>query len=202
MQDPPAPPPDDPAAPPDESGRRLLLRTLGSVVLLFALVGVGAFLFKEPIQAAGLWFVEKFGLLGIAIGVLASDGFGVPVPPDTYLVAAVTGGADPVPVLAVVCAASVLGGNIAYVLGQKIGRWRWVQRLMARYKERGERLFRRWGVSAVTIAAWTPVPFMVVSWFAGVFDMPYKRFFLATLHRIPRHIAYYLIIVGGWWAGS
>jgi len=186
----------------DESGRKLAIQTIVSVVVLFAVVGLGALFLKPQLEAAGAWFVEQFGMVGMFLGVFASDAFGVPIPPDTYLVAAVTGGADPVSTIGVASLASVIGGNFAYWFGKQAGQWRMLKRLMERYRERGERLFARWGIWAVVIAAWTPVPFMVICWFAGVFNMPYKQLFWSTLTRVPRHVVYFYVIVLGWSAGG
>lgn len=186
----------------EESGQKLLIRTAISVLVLFGAVGLGALFLKPQLEAAGQWFVEQFGMLGMFLGVFASDAFGVPIPPDTYLVAAVTGGADPVSTIAVASVASVLGGNVAYWFGKKASQWRMLKRVMERFRERGERIFAKWGIWAVVISAWTPVPFMVICWFAGVFNMPYKQLFWSTMTRVPRHIVYFYIIVLGWSAGE
>ena len=182
--------------------RGLLLQTAVALVALFSMVAVGAWLFKPALEAAGVWFVSTFGLPGCFFGVLASDVLTLPIPPDTYMVAAITAKLSPFAVLPVVCAASLLAGQLGYALGPKLESWPFFKRRMEPFRERGRALFRRWGVLAVAIAAWTPLPFSLVCWFAGIFEMNRIAFTLATLNRIPRFILYYYLIVLGWMAGS
>lgn len=183
------------------SARRLATQTLVATLLLVAAVAAGALWFREPLQALGNWFVARLGLAGVFIGVLAADALTFPVPPDGYLVASVMGGAKPVPLLIVASVASVLGGNVAYYLGHRLERWPWMSRRLESFRPKGQELFRKWGMAAVVIAAWTPVPFSLTCMLAGAFGMARRRFFLATLHRVPRLVVYYLAIVLGWSVG-
>ncbi|MEO1273713.1 MAG: VTT domain-containing protein, partial [Myxococcota bacterium] len=162
----------------------------------------GAWLFKPTLEAAGTWFVSTFGLMGCFVGVLASDCLMLPIPPDTYLVASITANISPLAVLPVVCLASLIGGQLAYLLGPYLESQPFFKRRLEPFRDRGKALFRRWGILAVAIAAWTPLPFSFVCWFAGIFKMNYLHFTLTTLNRIPRFILYYYLIVLGWMAGS
>lgn len=173
-----------------------------SVIAVFTLVGAGAFFLHGELQAIGTWFVSTFGLLGVFVGVMLTDSVGIPIPPDTYLFAAVTAHMEPVSLLTVTSVTSIVGGNLAYLIGTKLHRWPFLKRRMDLFRVRGEALMSRWGVWAVAIAAWTPVPFSVVCWFAGAYEMNYRRFFFATLHRAPRIVVYYYVIVLGWHAGT
>ncbi len=188
--------------PAELSGRSLALRTIAGVVILFGGAAVGAFLLKDDLTRAGVWFFEVYGLVGLVLGTLATDVFGVPVPVDVYLAAAITADKPAIPILAVASVTSVVSGNIAYALGHVLDRIPLLGRLVRRYEDKGRQAFAKWGVTAVAIAAWTPLPFSIVCWFAGAFRMPWRRFFLATLHRAPRIILYYYVIALGWMAGA
>lgn len=187
----------------DLDGRALLIRTLLSVGALIVFAGIGAVAFRDPLTRLGTWIIHELGLLGAFIGTFLCDSVSLPVPPDTFLVAAVTGvNADPVAVIAVMCVASLIGAQVAYWLGGRFERWAWLSRRLQPIRAKGATLFERWGLTTVTIAAWTPLPFCIICWCAGMFKMPRRRFFMATLHRIPRFIATYAVIALGWTAGG
>lgn len=195
-------PPTDPASPHEPSTRVLALRTAAGLAALFAAAAVGAWFLKEDLTRAGTWFFDVYGLAGLFVGTLATDILGVPVPVDVYLAAAVTADKPAIPVLIVACVASVLSGSVSYVLGRNLDRVPVLGRWVRRHESRGRGVFAKWGVAAVSVAAWTPLPFSIVCWFAGAFGMPYRRFFLATLHRVPRIFLYYAVIALGWLAGA
>jgi membrane protein YqaA with SNARE-associated domain len=185
-----------------QQARRLALRTIAGLAVLFSAMALGAWALQEPLTQAGTWFFNTYGLIGAFVGTVLCDALAIPVPVDTYLAAAVTAGAPALPILAVASAASLLGGALAYLIGTQLHRLPLLQRVLDRYRAQGEDLFARWGITAVVIAAWTPVPFAIVCWLAGTFKMPLRPFFLATLHRIPRIVLYYYVIKMGWLAGT
>ena len=184
------------------SSGRLALRTVLGLLALFVFMAIGALYLKAPLEEAGRWFFEAFGLPGMFVGTALSDFLGVPIPVDVYLAAAVTAKTPTIPALLVASVASVVGGNMAYALGAWFERVPLLKSLVARFKAKGEAAFERWGVAAVAIAAWTPVPFSIICWAAGAFKMPWKRFFLTSLHRVPRVVLYYYVITLGWSAGN
>ena len=64
----------------------------------------------------------------------------------------------------------------------------------------GELLFKKYGVWTVVIAAFTPFPFKLVTWLAGMFEMRFSVFVLAVaLGRIPR---FFLVAYGGLYLGN
>lgn len=195
--------PQQPAADAKElSGKTLALRTVAGLLVLFVGAAVGAYFLKDSLTAAGVWFFEAYGLVGLFLGTMATDVLGVPVPVDVYLAAAVTADKPTIPILLVASVASVISGSIAYALGLVLDRIPILGKFIRRYEGKGTAMFAKWGVAAVAVAAWTPLPFSIVCWFAGAFHMPYRRFFLATLNRIPRIILYYYVIALGWLAGT
>lgn len=178
--------------------RKLMWQTLA--ILLVAVAGIvvlGVF-FREPVTEAATRAVAVLGVPGIVAGVLASDVLGFPVPPSTYLFAAVAAGSPVTALLVIISATSVLSGTLAYLLGPWIGRLPLLSRVLERFRPRGELLIRRWGVWAIGVSALTPLPFPIFCWLAGIYRMPYRRFFATTLLRAPRMVVYYAFFALGW----
>ncbi len=106
---------------------------------------------------------------------------------------------NPVPVDPLLIAMSVLNPNLAWwyggvatifsVLGALAGHWLGLKlgrpvvlRFFGQSKvDRVERLFQRYGVWAVLVAAVTPIPYKIFAVMAGVMDMDRKPFAIASL---------------------
>lgn len=181
--------------------RSIIGQTLFISGLILVAIVLGSAFLKAPLQAFSHWIVETFGVFGILIGIMMSDTLMFPIPPDTYLFVAVATNKPILPMLTAICVVSVLSGSLAYLLGPKIQKIPFLSRKIEAWRPRGEALFARWGVWAIAIAALSPLPYSSACWFAGIYKMPYRRFALATLFRIPRMVGYYLIIMLGWGPG-
>ena len=178
--------------------RRLAWQTIAGFVVMVGVVGALGYYLREPISHLAVLSIDTLGLIGVFVGVFASDSLGFPVPPSTYLFAAVAAESPMLAILIVASAASILGASIAYKAGPVIGRLPILRGFLERFRIRGESLFKRWGIWTVGIAALTPLPFPVVCWLAGIYRMPFGRFFTATLVRAPRFAAYYGAFSFGW----
>ncbi len=108
-----------------------------------------------------------------------------PVPPDLLYIPLLVNAAGDMPTVmwlwAVVTVASVLGAWIGYLIGQ-----RWGTALMLRFG--GERhlmkleaLTEQYGSIGIFIAAFSPIPYKVFGWMAGMGQMERKPFLLAGL---------------------
>lgn len=177
---------------------KLILRTILSLIFLIVLVYVGKKYVGSYLEIAAKLFFEKFGLVGLFIGVYFVDTFIVPLTPDIFLILLVPSEIDQRLGLTLICIASILGGISGYGIGKNLNTLRIVQRLVSKYKHRGENLFQRYGIWAVVIAAATPLPFSTICWLAGIFRMNFRQLVLATFFRIPRMAVYYLMIALGW----
>lgn len=166
-----------------------------AVVLCVVLVAVLA---REPAVVASDWIVDHLGLWGIAIAVILADTFTFPVPPDAYLLAAVASHADEIPILIVISVSSIVAGNLAYFVGPLLQNVPILGKKIEKFRHKGEMLFKKWGLWTVVIAALTPIPFSVVCWFAGIYKMPYRPFFIGTLVRFLRFALFYYLFVFGW----
>ena len=116
-----------------------------------------------------------------ALGVLsAAEAVFFPLPPDPLLIALAL--AHPERALlygALTTATSVAGGLVGHWLGLRFGR-----PVLERYRrpgtERVERLFHRYGLWAVVLAGFTPLPFKLFTVSSGVLGMARGPFLLAS----------------------
>lgn len=182
----------------DESLRPIIIRAAVFTVVVVGLVAIAGVVIREPLEVLANWVVAELGLWGVFLGVVATDAFTLPIPPDTYLFVAVASDADVAPILAVCCVGSILAGSIAYKIGPTISRLPLLRPRLEHFRQRGEKLFGRYGVWTVALAALTPIPFSITCWLAGAYRMPYGPFLLATFARVPRLLGYYALFRLGW----
>lgn len=93
---------------------------------------------------------------------------------------------------------NVLASMVGYVIGMKIGYP--ILRFFASEAalEKAHVLFNKWGVLAVALGAFTPVPYTIVVFLAGITKMDFKKFIIAGfLGRFPRYLigAYAIVFV-------
>jgi membrane protein DedA with SNARE-associated domain len=112
---------------------------------------------------------------------------GVPVPGETALITgavlASQGHLKIELVIAIAAAAAIVGDNIGYFLGARLGRrflerpgWFHERRLAA--LRRGDELFKNHGGKAVFLGRWIAVLRIWASWLAGMSEMPWRSFLL------------------------
>lgn len=105
-----------------------------------------------------------YGPLGLAV-LSFSEAVFFPVPPDVLLVPLVL--LDPAngPLYGLITvASSVTGGLVGYALGRRVGRPLLVRLVGEQRVEPLERYFQRYGVTAVGLAAFTPLPTRPSRW--------------------------------------
>jgi len=115
-----------------------------------------------------------------------------PIPPDALLIPMVL--VNPEAGLwyaTVTTAASLLGASVGYWLGLRGGR-----PLLLRYAKgptvaKVETLFHRYDFWAIAMAGFTPIPYKVFAIAAGVFNLDFRRFLLASV--LSRAARFYLI---------
>ncbi len=129
--------------------------------------------------------LENYGLI-ILFVVVAGESAGIPLPGETALVAAGVlasqGHYSLAAVIAVAAVAAILGDNVGYWLGRKLGRgflqrYAIVERLSGRVLPPMERFFRRHGGKAIFAARWFSGFRIAGAWFAGFAHMRWWRFF-------------------------
>jgi membrane protein YqaA with SNARE-associated domain len=180
------------------SMRRLLLDTVLFTIALVVVVAIAGYLFRDPLATAADWMIERFGLAGLFVGTFLADAFTLPIPPDVYLFIGIASGTAKIPTIVACSIATVAGGNLAYFVGPYVQKLPYLKDKLNDFRPKGEVLFKGYGIWAVAVAAMTPVPFSIVSWLAGIYRMPYSKYFAASLVRVPRIIGYYGLYALGW----
>ncbi len=84
---------------------------------------------------------------------------------------------------------NIIASAIGYYVGMKIGYP--ILRFFASEEvlEKAKKLFDKWGVLAVAIGAFTPVPYTIVVFLGGISRMDFKKFMIAgIIGRVPRYV--------------
>lgn len=131
--------------------------------------------------------LNHYGYLAIAVLVMV-ESFGPPLPGETAIIAgsiyASAGSLNIVAVAGIAFAASVIGDNLAYLIGRKGGRavitryGRYIGAGEERYAK-AEAFFRRHGVEIVIVARFIEGLRQLNGLVAGTTRMPYPRFLAA-----------------------
>ncbi|HDI73343.1 MAG: DedA family protein [Candidatus Altiarchaeales archaeon] len=143
--------------------------------------------------------IVSYGLLGIfTVAVLES--FIFPIPTAIIITTGTALKLDPLIVVVVATIGSVLGAIIGYKIGERGGRpvlvWLFDEKKISRV----DRLFERYGVYAVGVAAFSPLPFKIFTISAGVARMSIIPFILVS---IPCRFLQFLLfaLFGNWLSG-
>jgi membrane protein DedA with SNARE-associated domain len=137
------------------------------------------------LQIAAIFSVSS-GLGYLLPAIIGLESMGVPSPGETALVAAAVlasqGHLKIWLVIVIGAASAILGDNIGYLLGRKLGREVLVSRgPFHAQRERvitvGERYFGRHGAKTVFIGRWIAWIRFATAWLAGINHMPVRTFF-------------------------
>ena len=84
---------------------------------------------------------------------------------------------------------NILASMVGYFVGMKVGypilRYFSSEEVL----EKAKKLFNKWGVMAVAIGAFTPIPYTIVVFLAGISKMDFKKFIIAgIIGRVPRYV--------------
>ena len=118
--------------------------------------------------------------------IIGLESMGIPSPGETALVAAAVlasqGKLKIWLVIVIGVSSAIIGDNIGYLLGRRIGREVLEARgPLHRHRKRaiaaGDRFFERHGPKAVFLARWIALVRFAAAWLAGINRMPIKLFF-------------------------
>ena len=128
-------------------------------------------------------FFQSMGVQGLALNSFIESFFLVP-PPDFLLIAMDLANPKNALYYAFVCTiASALGGGVGYGIGYWGGRpaFNWMFRKGGKEKfDAVEKLYQKYGVTAVLLAAFTPIPYKVFTIASGILNMNFWKFMLAS----------------------
>ncbi|OGI18817.1 MAG: hypothetical protein A3B68_06185 [Candidatus Melainabacteria bacterium RIFCSPHIGHO2_02_FULL_34_12] len=137
-------------------------------------------------------FFNQYGSIGLFLNAFF-DGFCLPLPPDFLLsTLAIEKIANPT-VLAMICSlGSVIGGCIGYCIGRFGGR-KLVDKIFPNHfwVEKAEVLFRKYGVWAIVIDAFTPIPYKALTLGSGL--MKFNPVVFALVSFPVRSLRYILV---------
>ncbi len=131
--------------------------------------------------------ISVSGSLGYVLPALIGlESMGVPSPGETALVLAAVlasqGKLNIWLVIAIGAASAIIGDNLGYLLGRRLGREVLVARgpfhaRRARLVGLGDRYFARHGAKTVFIGRWIALIRFATAWLAGINEMPFRVFF-------------------------
>jgi len=185
----------DAADDPSLSLRDLLLQLLGALVLVMVL-GVGVvWFFGDALEVFGAGFVGVLGPWGILLAYAVPDMTGIPLPPDTFVLVALSGGMALWQVIVYGSIGSILGGTLGYFGSRAARNVPWIADRVEKRAADMERLVERYGVGALAAGALTPLPYSLVAWACGLLGMPFRTFLMVSLLRILRVVLYALPVL-------
>lgn len=137
-------------------------------------------------------FFKQYGSIGLFFNAFF-DGFILPLPPDFLLSTLALQKIGNPTLLALICSlGSVIGGCIGYSVGRFGGR-PIVDKIFPNFKivEKAEVLFQKYGVWAIVIDAFTPIPYKALTLGSGL--MKFNPFLFATVSFPVRSVRYILV---------
>tara|TARA_Y100000588_G_scaffold333620_1_gene372620 strand:+ start:350 stop:937 length:588 start_codon:yes stop_codon:yes gene_type:complete len=127
------------------------------------------------------WGESPFGALALFILAFWESSF-FPVPPDGLMIVLMAGNPGFVFAFAgLATVGSIMGAGLGYAIGLKGGRPVLTKLFSESRVEYVERQYQSRDVWAVSIAAFTPIPYKVFAIGAGVCRLNFRRFLLASL---------------------
>ncbi|WP_246051909.1 YqaA family protein [Leptospira idonii] len=182
--------------------KKILLQTVVSIVIVVGIVFGLAFFFREPLLGLSGMFVRLFGYGGLFFGMYLSDSLPAFIPPDAFLMLAVSGKMNPFYTILWMSIGSILGGSTAYAIGRYfIPRFHLGRQMVLHYEDKLLPYVRRYGFWAVVLAALTPIPYSWMAYTVGTFKMRYRLFFFGSLFRFARIGVYFYAMYVGWVTG-
>lgn len=145
-------------------------------------------------------YFGQLGTIGLALNSFIESFFLVP-PPDFLLIAMDLAKPERALFYATICTiASALGGYVGYLIGKFGGRpaFNWIIGAFSKNKEKAhvqfekiEKLYNEYGIMAVFLAAFTPIPYKVFTIASGILNMNPVQFLLASI--VGRGMRFFIV---------
>lgn len=178
--------------------RWIALRLTAAAALLVGLVFALSRVAGPRLEPLAAGFVARFGYLGMAAGTFFTDATTFPVPPQFYMLTAVSSRAPWLPSLLAISAGSVLGGATAITLAGRLTGLGFVRRRVERTRPWIDHLLARYGAWAMVVAALSPIPFSVLCYITGIYRLGPRSALVVLGMRVPRLAVFYALIALGW----
>ncbi len=174
---------------------KLLLKAMVVIVVLVMLVIGGIlFVFREPLQEFAEVFVRELEGVGVAAGFFIPDAFTIPLPNDAFTVLGLMGGMNFWTVVMWGSIGSISGGSVGWLIGRRLSKTSWFQRIMASKGAEMTALVDKYGTVALLTAALTPLPYSIACWATGAGGMAFQKFLVISSVRVVR-VALYLWLI-------
>ena len=132
--------------------------------------------------------IQQYGYAGI-FALTTLEQFIFPVPADVFITMGTTAGLSYKKIMLIVLIAALIGSYVGYFLGKYLGHPVMLWLFGKTRLEKGEKFIQKYGVWGVILAGLTPIPFKIVTWTAGIFEMPLGKYTLGIiLGRMPRYL--------------
>lgn len=177
--------------------RRNLLLTAIVLFVLLAILGALGTWYDDELRRAATSVFDTLGVGGLALVVFAADSITSPIPPDLALIVIANSTLRNHwwPAVLFLGVVSTCAGCLGWWIGGHLGQTRFAKLVLQRSLRPSHRaLISRYGRVGVIIGALTPVPFSITCWLAGMVGMKFSHFLPASALRIPRVLAYYVMI--------
>ncbi len=169
-----------------------MIKKIGLIPFILLLLGAGlVFVLLFPfINEYLIKFISHFGVIAVFPIVMLMDTIIQPISPDLLIFSAAFGGVKLLEVSLMGGIASCCAGVLGYYLGKRMGSERFAERFGTEHLHKGKDLFDRYGILAVIVGAFSPLPYSSVCWTAGIYGMNFRAFVTTSiLTRIPRFLA-------------
>ncbi len=151
----------------------------------------------ELFKTIGLNLVNKYGLLGIFL-IGFSEPIFQPFPTEIFMIAGIALGLDWKLVLVAGALGTLAGSVVTYYLSAKYGEKLALKLFKEKDYKKGERFFKKYGVLGFIVISFTPLPFEIMCWVCGAFEMPFEKYLFAVFtSRILKHGIIILPLVWG-----
>jgi membrane protein YqaA with SNARE-associated domain len=141
----------------------------------------------EIFKTIGLKLVSQYGILGIFL-IGFSEPIFQPLPTEIFMIAGIALGLDWKLVLISGALGSTLGSVVTYYLSSKYGEKLALKLFREEDYKKGENFFKKYGVLGFIVISFTPLPFEIMCWVCGAFEMPFERYLFAVfISRVLKH---------------
>lgn len=158
------------------------------IVLMISLLFV---IFFPQFKQTSTLLISQYGLIAFLFVMIIMDILVHPIPPDIIIFGLVFSGADFITIALIGGIGSTIAANFDYWVGRVIGDKGFKKWFGKKHLKKGKDLFDKYGVWALIIGAFSPVPYSAVCWTSGIYNMRFIPFFITTL--ICRNLRFFLV---------